>query len=111
MVDSGGREVCTIADAWVDLANGYHGGRVAAAESGEWVRDEDGALSFAAAPGSLGYRDERGGLAVEFQFDGAEPFSDGLAAGGETKPQASAPSPSRKHTAASPSEKGSAPSN
>ena len=80
VVDSGGREVCTIADAWVDLANGYHGGRVAAAESGEWVRDEDGALSFAAAPGSLGYRDERGGLAVEFQFDGAEPFSDGLAA-------------------------------
>lgn len=80
VLDSSGREVCTLTDAWVDFMGGYHSGRIAVAETGEWVRDEDGQLRFTAAPGSLGYRDERGELAIAFQFDGAAPFAGGLAA-------------------------------
>ena len=80
VVDSGGREVCTLTDAWVDFMGGYHSGRIAAAETGEWTRDEDGQLVFTAGPGSWGYRDERGEAAIAFQFDGALPFADGLAA-------------------------------
>lgn len=80
VLDSGGREICTLTDAWVDFMGGYHGGRIAAAETGEWTQDEDGQFCFTAAPGSWGYRDERGEIAVDFQFDEVRPFADGLAA-------------------------------
>lgn len=80
VVDSGGRELFTLTDACVDFMGGYRSGRIAAAESGEWVRDEDGQVRFAAAPGAWGYRDEEGEIAIAFQFDEALPFSDELAA-------------------------------
>ena len=80
VVDTGGREVCTLTDAWVDFMAGYHSGRIAAAETGEWSEDENGRPLFTAAPGSWGYRGERGELAIPFQFDSAGPFSGELAA-------------------------------
>lgn len=79
VLDSGGREICTLTDAYVDFMGGYHSGRIAAAETGEWTRDEDGQFRFTAAPDSWGYRDERGETAIDFQFDEAQPFADGLA--------------------------------
>lgn len=80
VLDPGGREVCTLTDAYVDFMGGYHSGRIAAAEKGEWTQGEDGQFRFTAAPGGWGYRDERGEIAVDFQFDEAQPFADGLAA-------------------------------
>lgn len=80
VLDSGGREICTLTDAFVDFMGGYHSGRIAAAETGEWTQGEDGQFRFTAAPDSWGYRDERGEIAVDFQFDEAWPFDDGLAA-------------------------------
>lgn len=80
VVDANGREVCTLTDAYVDFMGGYHNGRIAAAKDGEWTPDEFGAWIFTAAPGAWGYRDDQGGLAVEFQFEEAAAFSGGLAA-------------------------------
>lgn len=80
VVDSGGRELFTLTDAWVDFMGGYHSGRIAAAETGEWTEDEAGSRSFTAASGAWGYRDEAGELAIPFQFEEAAPFSGGLAA-------------------------------
>ena len=42
VVDSGGRELFTLTDAWVDFMGGYHSGRIAAAETGAWAEDESG---------------------------------------------------------------------
>lgn len=80
VLNSGGREICTLTDAYVDFMGGYHSGRIAASEAGEWTQDEDGQFRFTAAPGSWGYRDERGETAIAFQFDEAAPFTGGLAA-------------------------------
>ena len=80
VVDYSGREVCTLTDAYVDFMGGYHDGRIAVAESGEWTLDESGVRRFTASPGAWGYRDEQGGMAIGFQFEEAAPFSDGLAA-------------------------------
>lgn len=80
VLDSGGREICTLTGAFVDFMGGYHSGRIAAAETGEWTQGEDGQFRFTAASDSWGYRDERGEIAVDFQFDEAWPFADGLAA-------------------------------
>lgn len=80
VLDSAGGEVCTLTDAYVDFMGGYHSGRIAAAETGEWVLDEEGRYTFTAAPGSWGYRDERGEAAIAFRFDEAAPFTGELAA-------------------------------
>jgi len=81
VVDLEGQEVCTLTDACVDFRNGYHNGRVAAAESGAWVENGT-SRRFQADEGSWGYRDARGELAVPYQFDEAAPFSEGMAAVG-----------------------------
>lgn len=79
VIDQEGQEVCTLTDAWVDFEHGFHDGYVAVAESGLW--DEGGAVrTFTPDPASCGYRDARGELAVAFQFDKADAFSDGVAA-------------------------------
>lgn len=80
VIDSTGREVCTLTDAYVDFMGGYHDGCIAVAEDGEWTLDESGSWVFTAVPGTWGYRNDRGWLAVEFQFDEAAAFSGGLAA-------------------------------
>lgn len=81
VVDGGGREVCTLTDAWVDYRSGFHDGRIAVAEEGEWETDETGRpLRFLPTPGTLGYRDSRGELAVPCQYEAAEAFSGGKAA-------------------------------
>jgi len=78
VVDLEGREVCILTDACVDFQNGYHNGRVAAAESGTWV--ENGAYQrFQADAGAWGYRDAGGELVVAYQYDEAAPFSEGMA--------------------------------
>lgn len=79
VIDSSGREVCTLTDAYVDFMGGYHDGRIAVAEDGEWTQDASGTWAFAAAPGAWGYRDDQGGLAIDFQFDEAAAFSGGQA--------------------------------
>ena len=78
VVDLNGQEVCTLTDAYVDYKNGYHNGRVAVAERGEWGEYQP----FQAAPGAWGYRDASGELVVAYQYDEAGPFSEGLAAVG-----------------------------
>lgn len=80
VVDANGQEVCTLTDAYVDFMGGYHDGRIAAAENGEWAMDKSRAMTFTAAPGTWGYRDARGKIAIEFQFEEAAAFSGGLAA-------------------------------
>lgn len=77
VVDLDGEKVCTLTDAYVDYINGYHNGRIAAAEQGEWT--EGFLRRFQAAPGAWGYRDTAGELAVAYQYDEASPFSDGVA--------------------------------
>lgn len=80
VVDISGREVCTLTDAYVDFMGGYHDGLIAAADAGEWTAYGPEGRRFTAAPGSWGYRDGLGGLAIDFQYEAAEPFSEGLAA-------------------------------
>ena len=78
VVDLDGREVCTLTDAYVDYRGGYHDGLVAAAGAGEWV--ETGVRRrFEAEAGSWGYRDASGELTVDYQYDEALPFSEGMA--------------------------------
>jgi len=76
VVDSGGRAVCTLTDAYVDFMGGYHDGLIAVAEAGERTEDENRAVTS----GAWGYRDEEGELAIECRYAEAAPFSDGLAA-------------------------------
>ncbi|MDE7261594.1 MAG: WG repeat-containing protein [Oscillospiraceae bacterium] len=85
VVDLDGREVCTLTDAYVDVANGYHDGRIAVSEAGEWIETgKDSAPRFQAEPGSWGYRDAAGRLAVAYQYDEAAPFSEGMAGVGRS---------------------------
>lgn len=80
VVDLEGREVCTLTDAYVDYQNGYHDGCIAVSKAGEWVETGDGAhWRFQAEDASWGYRDTAGELAVEYQYDEAAPFSEGMA--------------------------------
>ena len=80
VVDLDGQEVCTLTDAYVDFENGYHNGRVAAAEAGVWTETGDPVYQrFQAEAGAWGYRDTAGELAVEYQYDEAAPFSEGMA--------------------------------
>lgn len=81
VVDREGREVCTLTDAWVDFEHGFHDGRLAAAEKGQW-KEDGAARQFVPASGACGYRDDRGELVIPYQFDAAFPFSGGLAAVG-----------------------------
>lgn len=88
VIDSEGREVLTLTDAWVDFANGYRNGRIAVASAGQWETDEAGQLlDFQAAPAACGYRDEQGELVIGCQYDEARPFSGGVAAVGVKKEQ------------------------
>lgn len=81
VIDSAGRELCILTDAWVDYQNGFHDGRIAVAEKGEWELDEDGSpLGFLPTPGTWGYRDHQGELAIPYQYEAAEAFSGGKAA-------------------------------
>ena len=83
VVDLEGEEVCTLTDAYVDYGNGYHDGRIAVSEAGEWVEAGDGSYRrFQAKAGSWGYRDAAGELAEDYQYDEAAPFSEGIAAVG-----------------------------
>ena len=78
VIDESGREVCVLTDAYVDFMGGYHCGRVAVADKGEWTADGQTRRFTSDA---WGYRDERGELAVKCQYASAEIFSnDGLAA-------------------------------
>ena len=80
VVDLDGGEVCTLTDAYVDYLNGYHDGRIAAAEAGEWVEDGEGASPrFQADAGAWGYRDAAGELVIAYQYDEADAFSGGMA--------------------------------
>ena len=80
VVNLEGEEVCTLTDAYVDYGNGYHNGRIAVSEAGEWVEAGDGTYRrFQAEAGSWGYRDAAGELAIDCQYDEAAPFSEGLA--------------------------------
>ena len=80
VVNAFGQELYTLTDAYVDFAGGFHDGRVAVAEGGQWETDEDGRLlAFTAGPGAWGYRDEQGELVIACQYDEARPFSEGLA--------------------------------
>ena len=80
VVNTSGQELYTLTDACVDFTGGFHDGRVAVAESGQWETDGNGRLlAFAAGPAAWGYRDEQCELAVACQYDEARPFSEGLA--------------------------------
>lgn len=87
VVDASGQEVCTLADAAVDWEGGYHDGLLAVAEAGEWTLNDKGEpLEYLPVPGSWGYRDRDGEIAVAGQFEQAKAFTGGLAAvygGGE----------------------------
>lgn len=77
VIDEAGREVCLLTDACVDFEGGYHSGRVAVAAEGEWT--ENGRTRYFTSD-VWGYRDEKGELAVDYQYAAAEAFSsDGLA--------------------------------
>lgn len=80
VVDAAGKEVCTLTDAAVDYLGGYHNGRIAVAEEGEWTLDEAGEpVEFLPVPGSWGYRNEQGVLVIEGRFEEAAAFSGGMA--------------------------------
>lgn len=80
VVDRNGETLCTLTDAYVDYRNGYHDGRIAAAESGSWTEAGQGAYQrFQAEAGAWGYRDTAGELAVAYRYDEAAPFSEGMA--------------------------------
>ncbi len=81
VVDGSGRELCTLADAWVDCRNGFQDGLIAVAEKGEWELDEGGnPTAFLPTPGTWGYRDKYGELVIPYQFEEVEAFSGGKAA-------------------------------
>ncbi|MDE7260590.1 MAG: WG repeat-containing protein [Oscillospiraceae bacterium] len=80
VVDLEGRRVRILTDAYVDFENGYHDGRIAVANAGEWIGTGYGTYRrFQAEAGSWGYRDAAGRLVVVYQYDEAACFSEGMA--------------------------------